>query len=566
MDATQADEPHDRHSDGDQKVSDPVIFSLSGNSDERDRLGVYDDFAADENRPGDFVPGLVNLGFIKAAVRRSVLFVSLMAAVGLVGGLGVYVKYPHSYQATAQVLLTISPYEDTLTAVANNQAMAATSPVATIALKKLGLKESVSNFLSSYTVSSSTARVLTVTGSGPSAEQAQQRTGAVGNAFLTFRANELQAQQDLVVQSLDQQINQAKEHVSSIDGQISQLGQSASSGQQSQLSKLGADRTSAANALANLRQAAATNQTTTVPALTAALKNSQVLSVTPVPLAKKKILVTYLAIGLVAGLVVGLAIVVIGSLISDRLRRRDDVAYALDAPVKLSVRTLRAHRRRVPWPGRAARRNHDLRRVVAHLHTAVPRRTQGAQGLAIVAVDNAPVVAQAVLELATSYAGSGTQVVTADLSSGAHLAHLARVKGPGTHAVSRNGVTFTMAVPERDELAPAGPLPPFNSPPGRGQAPDPLVASDVAADLLLTLATLDPAVGGDHLATWASNAVVVVTSGESSAERIHSVGEMIRLAGMRLDSVVLLGADKSDESLGLTPRPEEQVGMGALGR
>ena len=121
-------------------MSDPVIFSLSGNSDERDRLGVYDDFAADENRPGDFVPGLVNLGFIKAAIRRSALFVSLMAAVGLVGGIGVYVKYPHSYQATASVFLTISPYEDTLTAVANNQAMAATSPVATIALKKLGLK------------------------------------------------------------------------------------------------------------------------------------------------------------------------------------------------------------------------------------------------------------------------------------------------------------------------------------------------------------------------------------------------------------------------------------------
>jgi len=545
-------------------VSDPVIFSLSGNSDEQDRLGVYDDFAAAENRPGDFVPGLVNLGFLKAAIRRSVLFVSLLAAVGLIGGIGVYVKYPHSYQATASVFLTISPYEDTLTAVANNQAMAATSPVATIALKKLGLKESVSNFLSSYTVSSSTARVLTVTGSGPSAEQAQLRAGAVGNAFLTFRANELQSQQDLVVQSLNQQINQARQRVSSIDGQLSQL--SSQSASPAQLDKVRAERTTAANALSNLQQAAATNQTTTRPGLTAALKNSQVLSVIPVPLAKKKILVTYAAIGLVAGLVVGLSIVIIGALISDRLRRRDDVAYALDAPVKLSVRTMRGHRRLVPWPGRATKRNHDLRRVVAHLHTAVPRRTQGAQGLAIVAVDNAPVVAQAVTELATSYAGSGTQVVTADLSSGAHLAHLARVKGPGTHAVSRNGVTFTMAVPERDDLAPAGPLPPFNSPPGRAQAPDPLVTSDVAADLLLTLATLDPAVGGDHLATWATNAVVVVTSGESSAERIHSVGEMIRLAGMRLDSVVLLGADKSDESLGLTPRPEEQVGMGALGR
>ena len=70
-----------------------------------------------------------------------------------------------------------------------------------------------------------------------------------------------------------------------------------------------------------------------------------------------------------------------------------------------------------------------MRRVVAHLHSAVPRSTQGAQGLAIVAVDNAPVVAQAVVALATSYAASGNQVVAADLSSGAHLAHLSGGQG-----------------------------------------------------------------------------------------------------------------------------------------
>jgi hypothetical protein len=45
----------------------------------------------------------------------------------------------------------------------------------------------------------------------------------------------------------------------------------------------------------------------------------------------------------------------------------------------------------------------------------------------------------------------------------------------------------------------------------------------------------------------------MVSAGGSSAERIHGVGEMIRLAGTRLDSIVLVGADKSDESLGLAP-------------
>jgi hypothetical protein len=58
----------------------------------------------------------------------------------------------------------------------------------------------------------------------------------------------------------------------------------------------------------------------------------------------------------------------------------------------------------------------------------------------------------------------------------------------------------------------------------------------------------------------------VVSAGESSAERLHGVGEMIRLAGTRLVSVVLIGADKRDESLGLTRRSDEQADIGVLGR
>ena len=60
-----------------------------------------------------------------------------------------------------------------------------------------------------------------------------------------------------------------------------------------------------------------------------------------------------------------------------------------------------------------------------------------------------------------------------------------------------------------------------------------------------------PAFGGDHLVEWASSVVAVVTAGKSTAERIHAVGEMIRLAGVTQVSGVLVGSDKSDESLGL---------------
>ena len=73
---------------------------------------------------------------------------------------------------------------------------------------------------------------------------------------------------------------------------------------------------------------------------------------------------------------------------------------------------------------------------------------------------------------------------------------------------------------------------------------------------MLTLAVLDPSLGGEHLVGWARAAVVVVTAGKSSAARIRAVSEMIRLSGTSLLSGVLIGADKSDESLGLTLTPD----------
>ena len=82
-----------------------------------------------------------------------------------------------------------------------------------------------------------------------------------------------------------------------------------------------------------------------------------------------------------------------------------------------------------------------------------------------------------------------------------------------------------------------------------------LIEACASADLLLTLATLDPAFGGDHLATWATDVVAAVTAGQSSAVRVHAVGEMIRLAGIRLDSVIVVDATRRRE-----PRRAERTG------
>jgi hypothetical protein len=102
-------------------------------------------------------------------------------------------------------------------------------------------------------------------------------------------------------------------------------------------------------------------------------------------------------------------------------------------------------------------------------------------------------------------------------------------------------------MPAADDVAPVGPLQGLD----QNVEPDAALASACAqADIVLSLVSLDPACGGDHLATWATDVVALVTAGRSTATRIHTVGEMIRLSGARLASVVVMDFDKADESLG----------------
>jgi hypothetical protein len=269
------------------------------------------------------------------------------------------------------------------------------------------------------------------------------------------------------------------------------------------------------------------------------------------PRSKVKGAALYVAGGLLGGLAVGAGIVVIAALLSRRLHRREDVAAVLGAPVRLSVGPLRPRRWSPALPRRAAKRRLDLRRVVMYLRGAVPGDSQGSASLAVVAVDDVQVIARAVASAAASCAADGKQVMLADLSGGACLARLLGVSEPGIHKVNHDGADLMVVLPEHEDAAPVGPVHGEASPAVPAKVNASLTAAYSSVNVLLTLAVLDPALGGDHLGTWATNAVAVLTAGKSSVEKIHSVGEMIRLGGTHLDSVIVLGADKSDESTGL---------------
>jgi capsular polysaccharide biosynthesis protein len=518
-----------------------------------ERLWAYDDYTDLDDRPAESVTGLTSLGFIRAALRRSAWLWRIIAVAGLVAGIGVGLKLHLVYQASTTLLLTpmSASGEQPGAPITNEQAIAQSQTVAGLALSKLGLHESARSFAASYTVTDPTDRVLVITVNAPSSSAAVSRANALATEFLLYRTDLVQTQQKLLFTVQGQQIDQDKRNLSSITAQIGKLSaQPTSPSQQTKLKSLAKEQSQATTALTALEQGVAFDQASTKIANDAVVQDSYVLnpaSLIP-PHSRLKRLLEYAALGLIAGLVLALGIVVIGALMSDRLRRRDDVAHVLGAPVKLSVGTVRLGGRR----GLAAAQSVDVRRIVAYLDSAVQPRRHGNASLAVVPVDDVRVSALCVASLAVSRAQQGLKVMVADLCHGSPAARLLGGADPGVQTVSVQGTQLVVAVPEPDDVVPVGPLPGRSR---QGQVAEPLAAACAWADLVITLAALDPSLGGEHLAGWARDAVAVVTGGRSSAARIRAVGEMIRLAGIRLISGVLIGADKTDESLGVAPTP-----------
>ena len=94
----------------------------------------------------------MSLGFIRAAIRRTARFWCLLAVVGLVVGIAVSKKYPAAYKASTSVLITYGPDENPTSAVLDNQAIAQSRTVGELAMRKLGLQESVRSFAPAITV------------------------------------------------------------------------------------------------------------------------------------------------------------------------------------------------------------------------------------------------------------------------------------------------------------------------------------------------------------------------------------------------------------------------------
>ena len=531
--------------------------SFRQKSDGLDDAWTDDEFSTDEDQPTvERGAAFVSLAFIIASLKRSAWLCIVSALIALVLGAALYVKFPPSYAATVSVLLTNNTLSDTSKQAQTNVALSQSQAVASAALKKLGLTQSVSSFIAAYTVTAVSDQVIAFQVSGPNTLSAEARAAAIAQSFLQFRANYLQGQQQLQVTLGQQQVTLAEQKLASINRRIADLNAAIAAGTAgsdygAKLSSLKAQQSTSETGVVSAQQNLGSVQTTAAAATASQIRGSEILnSPTPVPHSFKESKVFYLVLALIAGTAIGVAIIVVRALVSDRLRNRDDIADAIGGPVMLSTGEVGTN-----WlPPRLQRRrvsSLDVRRLAAHLNGAiVTPMGKRAATLAVVAIDNEQDVVPAVVSLAADWAGQGKKVVLVDLCHGAPAARKLGVRRPGVHSATVSGADLTVSVPERDDPAPVGPLPTPSHLQFGHVHPD-VAAAHMTADYMLTLVNLQPLSGSDHLGSWATQAVALVTAGRSSSTRIRAVGEMIRLAGPRLASVVLLQADESDESLGV---------------
>jgi capsular polysaccharide biosynthesis protein len=545
--------------------NEPEVAPQIEPDDEPEIVWAEDDDLGRARRPqpsrfaASLAIGLSAMPYLGAALRRRVRLLVVMALVGLVVGLGYYSYKPPPAKASTSVYIAPNPDQNPQDAVLTDVAIMESRSLAQQALNQLGLKESVIKFQTTYSVVSVTDLVLQISVTAPTSTAAVKEARALAHAYLQFQANTERSDRQATIASLNQDVSQAKQQLAKVSGDISYLqGRPPSLSRTASLAQLQGEQNSDTSSLGQLEAAvtdyAISSDVTNVKMISA----SRVLDpAAPVAASKFKKKPVFVIGGLFGGLLVGAIYVMIAALMTDKLRRRDDVARALDAPVRLSVG--RVHR--ASWrPGRRglqAIRATEVQRVAAQLRTVLPDQVGGgAAALAVVAVDDPRLAALPVVAMAISRARAGWQVVLADLSEGAVAARLLGVTEPGVRIVTADGEQLALVVPESEDLTPEGPLRHVADPSDHSR---PLTVAPDSGDVLLTLVSLDPGVGADHLASWATDAVAIVTAGESSATRVHAAGQMMRQAGVPISAAFLLDSDKNDESVGILATADQEA-------
>lgn len=490
-----------------------------------------------EEAPAELYTGvLVGLKSMREALSRRRWLWLAFAALGLIIGTDFHLLVPTKVTAVTSLYMT-EPSSAGENGMTDDISLLYTDKVIDKAYSYMDLKPGDPQ-PGSFTAISQSPIILTISASAPTPAEAVSWDNALAKAFFAVRDQELGSQTALLVNVLKQQVSQLDAQVTQLNKTIQALtngpgGTNAANELSELISERGGD-TSQVSALQNEIQQEQTNQALVV-------QGSKVIDpAVASSVSKKKVLVMDGASGLIAGLALGIGIVVIAALVSDRPRRRSQIAGLLEAPVELSVT-------RMPLP---SLKRSGLRRAVNKSPVElemVQRRlagqlaASGGGSLAVVSVAADQASAFALAGLALKLSSEGRDVTLVDMTeqrSLAHLLDLSKRGGPPTVMSMENHMVRVVIA---------------------GSDPSGLRVPELGPnDVVLLQCTLDPSLGADHLPAWVDASVVLMTVGKVSETKLYSIGQLLRQVGLGPRSVILFGGDREDETAGLVdpgPRP-----------
>jgi uncharacterized protein involved in exopolysaccharide biosynthesis len=493
-----------------------------------------EDGASSERRP----PTLVSLHFIRSALRRRWLVCALSAVLGLLVATGALIASPVAHHAKASLVLAHEPEVDPTRAMATDVSLLRTRTVASQTIARLGLTTTPDEFLKSVTVVPVSAELMELTLTAPTDAEAARRLDALTSVYLKFRAEQLSARSNSLVAGMQQRIETLQKEVAGLSRRIDQLS-AADSASASKLSDTISQRSYVQGRIDTLRQSIedATLQNTAV------VQSSAVLDPAAAELGgAKRRMALALASGLIGGAALGCGMVLFFAITSDRLRRRSDVAAALEVPVPVSVGRITPLPKRWLWLPHLrtidSRRGDNRQRLAHAIEMELPAPMRSGR-LAVVCIDNANEVRTAIAAGAIDLAARGCKVTLIELTKDGSL-DLGVVP------------SIPRSTPVPTVLRPRG-IPELAS-----SAADlcAIGMHDVSAtsldlsDAILVLADLDPSVGADYLRAWTHRVIVVVTAGRSSAESVRTAADLVRTAGLELRVAALLQTERTDDSSG----------------
>ena len=448
---------------------------------------------------------------------------------GLLAGALLTILLPATPTATAQLLIIHEGDQpsDNESFMRTDVALMQTTPIAAAALQRLGVNESPDDFLESYHATALTNNLLEVAARGSSNDDAVARARALADAFIADHVQRTRAAADAQAQALTDQRDQTKAQLAEVEVTIAATPRTVTGEAATRRDALLARRAElsvqsdelgrrAEEAAIGAPQVAAGTQIVDGPR---ALRHSL-----PVSGARNA------GIGLLVGLIAGLALAAIAGVVRDRPLLRRDIAGHLGAPV---IAQLSQPSRGPAGLWRRSRAMTERKRVAATLARTVP---PGPAALSLLELGCPRTAAALAIDIAAKLAVDGPVVVVNGL--------------PGRYLGKLTDQFGNQASPIRvEDIEDAG----HQREPAR------------PGTRRIGVGSVAPGTAWTDLGRFGSETVLVVRAGHASAGWLHTVARQLANCQIAVIGVVLVHPDPLDRSDGmLWGGPRRSLPSGAL--